>query len=257
MMKKPINKYERLASSFWESIGEIPIYPCDLEHALLWALPVAVIKLPRLGLSSLRKWLSTRNIEMPYLGNDRRIRACLLARCGSGLIFLDGSDPKDEQRYSLAHEVAHFILDYHIRRHQIINALGSRIAEVLDGEREATIEERLTGILAGVTIGPFIHLMDRNNHNNIRRQYILNVEDAAERFAMELISPQKEVECYLDAAYPDWYGGARQPQDAIAAIARTFGVPPRIIATYITHFALLRQSQQSFKDWIGWQASDH
>jgi len=232
-------------------------FPCDLEQAILWVLPLAIVKLPRLGLSSLRRWLEDRNIEMPYAGKDRRIRACILARCGSGLIFLDGADSEDEQRFSLAHDVAHFILDYQSRRQQIIDALGSRIVEVLDGERKASIEERLSGILSGVTIGPFMHLMDRDKYDRISRRFILDVEDAAERFALELIAPQKEVERHIDRAFPDWDTSSSQSNAAIMATADIFGIPPYVMATYITYLASLRRPNQSFKDWIGWPTFEH
>jgi Zn-dependent peptidase ImmA (M78 family) len=35
-----------------------------------------------------------------------------MARAGHGFISLDGSDADDERRFSLAHELAHFLLDY-------------------------------------------------------------------------------------------------------------------------------------------------
>ena len=256
MMKKMNDNYEHLAALFWESTGELRIFPCDLESAVLWVLPVAVVKLPRLGLSSIRRWLEARNIEMPYAGREKRIRACLLARCGSGLIFLDGADPEDEQRFSLAHDVAHFILDYQSHRQRAIDSLGNRIVEVLDGERKATVEERLTGILSGMTIGPFMHLMDRNKYNRISRRVILDIEDAAERFALELIAPQKEVERYMDQAYPEWYNSSSQSNDAVVLAARVFGIPPHVMASYLTYLASLRRPRQSFKDWIGWPPSE-
>ena len=100
------------ASNFWRRAGGPAPFPRSLESAVAWALPVAVVKLPRLGLRELREWLAKRGIPFCINATDRRLRACVLARAGRGAIFLDGTDSEDELRLSLAHEVSHFVCDY-------------------------------------------------------------------------------------------------------------------------------------------------
>jgi len=79
--------------------------PRNLESHVLWALPVAVLKFPKLHLSEARLWLAQRNMFGPDDG-ERELHACLIAFAGRGLIFLDGTDPADELRFSLATRLA-------------------------------------------------------------------------------------------------------------------------------------------------------
>ncbi len=254
MINKNHNNYVQLANTFWGNKTQQMVFPRNIEQAILWNFPVAIINLPRLGLSSIKRWLEIRELSMPFTGKDRRIRACLLARCGHGLIFLDGTDPDDERRFSLAHEIAHYILDYHLKRQEIIKHLGNRIIDVLDGKREATIEERLNGILSGVTVGPFTHLLDRDKQGNVNKQNILNIEDNAERLALELTAPKKALANYLDQHFPGWFKEHNHTNHSELA-AHIFGIPQRILLEYISCLANLRRSSQSFKDWLGWPQS--
>lgn len=256
MTNKIRNNYEQLANTFWKSAGEYRNFPRNIEQAILWVFPLAIIKLPRLGLASIRRWLEARDLGMPYSGTERRIRACLLARCGNGIIFIDGADPEDERRFSLAHEIAHYLLDYHIKRQEIIKVLGCQIVEVLDGKREATIEERLTGILSGMTVGPFMHLMDRDKRGNIDGRFILDVEDAVERFALELTAPRRVTERFLDQYFPGWFNHDNQANAVTLSVSEYFGIPQRILSAYISYLAFIRRPRQSFKEWLGWPTSE-
>ncbi len=254
MMNKNQNNYVQLANTFFGKKGQQSAFPRNIEQAILWNFPVAIINLPRLGLSLIKRWLEIRDLSMPFAGQDRRIRACVLARCGYGLIFLDGTDPDDERRFSLAHEIAHYILDYHLKRQEIIKHLGNKIIDVLDGKREATIEERLNGIFSGITVGPFMHLMDRDKHGYMSNQLILDIEDNAERFALELTAPKKALEHYLDQQFSGWYNQNNHTNHSEFA-ASIFGIPQRILVEYISYLANLRRPHQSFKDWLGWPQS--
>ena len=121
------------AGRFWRLAGQVEPFPRLLERAIAWALPLTLVKLPRLSFPDLRAWLTQRDIPFIFSHSDRCLRACLIAKAGSGIVFLDGSDPDDERRFSLAHEVAHFILDYLEPRERGIELLGAAGLEVLDG----------------------------------------------------------------------------------------------------------------------------
>ena len=45
---------------FWRQAGGVEPFPRKLERAVLLALPIAIIKLPRLHTNSIEKWLSNR-----------------------------------------------------------------------------------------------------------------------------------------------------------------------------------------------------
>ena len=114
----------RWAQRFWRLVGRAEPFPRSLESSVAWALPLAIVKLPHLGLSELRSWLSRKGIRPHIVGPDRPLRACLLARAGRGLVVLEGSDPEEERRVSLAHEASHFLVDYVYPRQKALEALG-------------------------------------------------------------------------------------------------------------------------------------
>src|SRR4051794_17266865 len=121
------------ANAFWAAAGEIEPFPRKLRRPLARALPVAVVLLPHLRLDGLRAWMRANGIGCPCAERDRALRACLVARAGHGLVFLDGADAEDDQRFSLAHELAHFLRHYWQPRQRACRHLGEAIAEVLDG----------------------------------------------------------------------------------------------------------------------------
>jgi hypothetical protein len=96
-----------LADLFWREVGRVEPFPRSLEASVLWALPIAIVKVPRLGINTLRAWLSERGVTFGKSEADRPLCGCLVAARGRALIFLDGGDAEDTLRFSLAHEVAH------------------------------------------------------------------------------------------------------------------------------------------------------
>ncbi|MER3439575.1 MAG: hypothetical protein C4346_19370, partial [Chloroflexota bacterium] len=76
------------------------------------AIPVAVVFMPALTLERVHNWLERRGVPYRVDCASRRLRGCLVAAGGHGVIFIEGADPDDERRFTLAHEVAHFLLHY-------------------------------------------------------------------------------------------------------------------------------------------------
>src|SRR3989344_4398370 len=126
---------EKLAEDFWSAVGGKQSYPRSLENSVGWALPLAIIKLPHLGVRAVEDWLHRRGMTGFCELADHQLRACLIARFGYGIVLIDATDPEDEQRFSLAHELAHFILDYLKPRQTALAALGGDVLDVLDGIR--------------------------------------------------------------------------------------------------------------------------
>lgn len=183
-----------LADEFWRLAGEAP-FPRDLRRPIARALPVTVCYLPHLRVAGVETWLARAGAPSCAHVTDRPLRACLIARGGHGLIFVDGDDDDDEQRFSLAHELAHFLRDYRAPRLAAVEALGPAVAGVLDGDRPARPEERIHAVLAGVPIGTYVHLMDRDGGRAVGRER--EAERAADRLAWELLAPQDDVAANL------------------------------------------------------------
>jgi hypothetical protein len=225
-----------LAEQFWAAAGEPPPFPRDLRVPVLLGLPLAIMDLPRLRLAAVDAWLAERGYGCRLAVADRPLRACLVAYRGCNVVFLDGADSPAEQRYSLAHEVAHFLVDYWRPRERAVARLGPAVLAVLDGRRPPTLTERIDATLASVSLGAQVHLMDRTPDGYAPSTR----EDAAERhadlLALELLAPRAAVEAALAAEC-----GGRQPgagvRRAADLLVDRFGLPPAVAAAYAAGFA--------------------
>jgi hypothetical protein len=135
---------------------------------------------------------------------------------------VSNADSPEEQRLTIAHEVAHFLADYLLPRQQVIQALGPQMAEVLDGSRPPTPAERAAAILSHVRLGAHVHLLPRPGIDAGNDRTVAHLEDRADRLALELVAPQACIRDVLDAL------SARQgitSEIARAALARRFGLP--------------------------------
>jgi hypothetical protein len=176
---------------FWEQCGEIEPFPRNLERPIALALPVTLVKLPRLKLHQIEGWLHRRGVPFQFDCRNRAVRGCLVAFGGAGLIFVDGSDPDDERRFTLAHEIAHFLVDYWRPREKAMIALGHTISEVLDGVRPPTVSERVNALLIRTPIGVHTDLMEREADGDLTS--VWQIEDRADKVALALLAPPEEV----------------------------------------------------------------
>ena len=240
-------RIQRLSEEFWEMADAQESFPRDLETAILWTLPVAIIKVPRLRISDARDWLEQRNLPLTVDG-DRALHACLIAFGGRGLVFLDGMNPLDELRFSLAHEVGHFIIDYFEPRRIALARFGADIANVLDGRRPPTVEERGAAILSNTSVGVYRHLMARTPSGGIGCSRIAESENTADQLALELLAPAELVRELLAAELKS----CKPSQAEITGLLKeTFGLPTSVAARYSLKFDPADKKDRSVKEWLG------
>ena len=87
------NESQDAVDLFWRSAGAFEDFPRTLERPLALALPVALVKLPRLRLKDVEHWLKARSIPFSFNCQSRAMHGCLVAFAGQGVIFVDGADP--------------------------------------------------------------------------------------------------------------------------------------------------------------------
>ncbi len=234
----------KIASDFWRLAGSTAGFPRSIEASILWALPLAVVKLPRLRVALVRSWLSENGLSNIVPSGDRELRACVVAARGRGVIFIDGSDPTDEQQMSLSHELAHYLLDYLLPRDRAIQVFGQSIIPVLDCDRLPTHAERLSAVLGGVTLGVYSRLWLRGPLGLARDARVVAQEDLADMLAFELMAPRREV-----------VARARDiiaKPDAVSALLRTeFGLPSSSADAYARVLCVIAKPAQSVKEWLG------
>lgn len=175
-----------LAARFWNDAGSTPRETYDFASLVPLALPLAVVTLPAISIDRIEHYLAIRGTAISLDHGNRRLRGGLIAHRGHGFAFVDGADVDDERRFTLAHEVAHFLIDYLHPRERALRRLGDPIAEVLDGFRQATPEERTDALLAACPLGVFIDLLDRGGNHGAM---VDARERRADRLACELLAP--------------------------------------------------------------------
>ena len=213
-----------LAAEFWRDVDEPAQFPRDLRSAIPRARQLSVFLIADLSLSRIQGWLRENQVAFAVNASDRRLRAGLVAWGGHGIAFIDGADSDDEQRFSLAHELAHFLRDYWHPRCQVESRLGSAALEVIDGLRPASVEERFHSLLRFAPIGYHVHLLDRNEDGDPATDDIAIAEDDADRLAYELLAPAEHV----IANVANWHDRITL-QDALVQI---YGLPHIQAARY-------------------------
>jgi len=206
-----------LARQFWARARLPEGYPRDIESGVALVLPMAIIKLPVVTTSEVSLWLTRNRVAAEVNQLPLDLMGCLIAYAGHGITFVGGGDSPEEQRLTIAHEAAHFIVHYMMPRQRALTALGASIKPVLDGERLATPAERVEGVLSGMRIGAHIHLLPRG----ITDDRVALAEVDADNLGLELVAPQEAVSAFLRTRHLDDAG----PLEQAIALQMKFGVP--------------------------------
>ncbi|WP_308620298.1 ImmA/IrrE family metallo-endopeptidase [uncultured Desulfovibrio sp.] len=231
------NDFATLAADFWEKSGLEYNPPCNIVEATRRATPLAIIPLPALCTSILQNWLGKRSIFISPIYKNRPLHACLVSRKGAGLLFFNSDDSPEEQRFSIAHEVAHFILDYLLPRERAVASMGEKILPVLDGEREATPDERFDALWGDVCLGTYNHLFVRGEGGGFLHYSAKRSEIEADNLALEIVAPTKLLSPFSINHVP--------------MVAQKFGIPAHIVSAFFSSRSIKKMKQQRFRDWIG------
>jgi hypothetical protein len=212
------------AAAFWADAPEPARRRGDVEAAVAWSAPLAVVVLPNLDARRARSWLAERGARLGDGDADRPLRGLLLAARGVGVVFLDGTLAPADRRFTVAHELGHFLLDYLEPRERVLREAPS-LLEVVDGLRPPTRAERAQALLARVPVGLHAHLLDRDLRGAAAPD-VEAAEDAASQFALEVLAPWPAA---LDAAR-EVVGDRRSPYGELLAevtlvLAERFALP--------------------------------
>lgn len=212
------SRIEVLAARFWGDSGLGPSFPRNIERAAMLTLPVCIVKLSVLTIEAIRAWLAARNIAVTVPEDGRDLMGCVVCHRGHVILFVCGAAPDDEVRITVAHELAHVLVHYLLRRQAALATMGPHVAAILDGDRQPTSAERARAALAGVRLGAHAHLLPRGfDHDDAR---VDQAEAEADDLALELVAPRASVDARLRAFPAGTPSGERR-----TALASYFGVP--------------------------------
>lgn len=220
--------------------------PRDIAAIVPLQLPLAFVQIDQLTTHSLERWLACRRIIHRVYGPWRRLHGALVARAGRGVVFVDSTDDADEQRFTAAHETAHFISDHLMPRQRAIDVLGETIRPVLDGCRSPTHEESISAVLNRVPLGVEVHLMHRGPHGNICSWDVEKREQGADRLALEIVAPaEAALRVLRQAGYTSRH---YEVSEAPRLLTDRFGLPISAAAAYARLLLDTRRSRRKLSE---------
>ena len=238
---------ENTAQEFWALVGTTPSYPCDIKAAITLTLPLELYAIAGLRVKDVLDWAKRIRLNCLIRGRDRRLHGCLIADRGKGTIFFDTRDHENEQRFTLAHELAHFLLDYQAPRQRALTILGETILPVLDGDRPPALAERLHAVLGTVPLGVMSHLMERPDEG-LPSNIVIDIEDRANRLALELLAPARPLQNVMEQATTP--RGFSTRLAFLTELLITHSGLSGAIATSYGHYLLRQFGEPTFRDWL-------
>lgn len=214
------------------------VFPRDLAEDIPLALPITVVPLPKLTPRKGLEWLVSHECKFGKLvGTNGLKHGFTVAQSGVAVLFLNSTDPADEQRFTLAHEVAHFVLDHHQPRLRAEKAWGERILPVLNGDKEPSLSEQFFSVFERVPYSVQTNFMDRNGEGKPRTGQVMESEQRADRLAFELLAPRQELLPLLN------HGGREALE---ASLVSRFGLPEKEARTYARWLLSEQPSRRPF-----------
>lgn len=165
------------------------------------------------------------------------------------MLLVDGLDSAEEQRFTIAHEIAHFMLDYWRPRERALRRLGPDALEVLDGSRSPSVGERVDALLADVPLAVHTHLLDRAPDGSLVCGATIRSECQADMLALELLAPASEVVTRLQRV--SGLPFAKLVDQAVIYLVEEFGLPQKIADAYARQVVLEWTGGPSVREWFG------
>ncbi|WP_375770949.1 ImmA/IrrE family metallo-endopeptidase [Archangium gephyra] len=197
----------------------------DLLKKIGMVLPIRLVAMPRLTCGMARDWLDSKGRAHGGLPRtSRRLHGCMVAHAGRGILFYDDQDEAPQQRFTLMHEVAHFVLDHHLPRAHALRALGQDILPVLNGEHAPAPHQSLFLTLKRIPSGVQVRFIERTASGDPCTGKAMEAELRADLLAFELLAPAREaLPLVRDCPW----------RDAEERLASRFGLPVTEARAYV------------------------
>ena len=215
-------------------------------------LPVVFVEVRGLTVSSAMAELSSRNVPVPRkTDRDWELRGLMAAFRGWGYLLVDSRDPEDERRWAMAHELGHFLLEYHDPWEQVHRRLGSEAAKALDhpqGLRRLEARRRLAAILDGLPMRLDFSLMRRDPQGGYSCQFTAEAEHCADVLAWELLAPARE----LKERVSEFLDGptARLKRELMTVAVNTYKVPLWAARPHVERLVRRWTGGTTLREWL-------
>ncbi|MBJ6765257.1 ImmA/IrrE family metallo-endopeptidase [Myxococcaceae bacterium JPH2] len=186
-------------------------------------LPITFVGLRGLTVAAIEHWLVRRGLDCPMSGASRKLHGLMVWIEGKGILFHDLDDAEDEQRFTVAHELAHFVLEQRMPQARASRLFGAGIQAVLDGQRPPTPEERVSALLEHTPLSTQVDLLERGAQGEILQGSIRKAERRADQLAFEFLAPASQALAVVNGT---------SAAEGVTRLARTFGLPRHAAERY-------------------------
>ena len=212
---------------FWKRAGGRFDHPADIAYAVMCALDVYVDKVPCLTLVSAAAHTGREGLWLPDGADERSLHGCVIVGRSGGAILVEESDDEAERRFTIAHEVSHYILEVKQRHERATGRMGREFVDTLHGLREATQTERIDAWLTNTRLEAFAHFMDRAPGGGYGCSRTLEAECRADDLALEILAPRSELTAAISSM-----GFSESLKVARRIAERRFGLPESVAEWY-------------------------
>lgn len=217
-----VARIRELAEGTWRAAPADVRDRRDIQAAIVWASPVVVVSLTRLHMAAANRWLADHGVpQLPDAVGD--LRGLLVAWRGQAAIFVDGTLPPADRRFTVAHEHGHFLLDYLGPRQRAMHDAPD-LLDVLDGHRQPSDADRARAALARVPLGLHTHLLHRHDGGGATESTVA-AEDDASTYALEVLAPWEDLLRLLGGRTPPAGAYRERLAAAVDAVAEKFELP--------------------------------
>ncbi|QSQ25163.1 ImmA/IrrE family metallo-endopeptidase [Pyxidicoccus parkwayensis] len=221
---------------------EPPSFPRKIAEDILLRLRITIVPQPHPTPDSMSQWLVQRKYPCQASAFPETVHGCMVWIGKVGILFHDSAEDPAEQRFTLAHEASHFVLDHLLPRRRAMEVFGQSILEVLDGKRGPTPEESMTALFERVSLKPS-NLIRRSESGHYTHGAVVESERRADQLALELLAPAALARPLLE--------GASETAAAERVLLR-FGLPVHVARAYVASLRRrLRKPRFSSQDFFG------
>ena len=229
-MDEPGVSTEYWAGWFWRRVGGGKDFPADIGYAAMSALEVYVEEIEGLTTLTASSYAGCVGIRNACGFSERGLRGCLVVRRRGALILVERSDDEAEKRFTIAHEVAHYILEVRRHRERAAERMGRDFSDVLYGPRKATPTERIDAWLNDVRPDKILHFMDRAPGGGYGCARTMDAECVADDLALEILAPRSDMKEALSSlgrmGFTETLSAARRIAE------KRYGLPGAIAGVY-------------------------
>lgn len=186
-------KMERIAREFWATTKSEFRFNYDIINVVESALNVQLIRMPQLCPIKINSWLNSQHMDLQIENKGQNLHGALLIQNGTVLMFIDTTENATWQRYTLAHQVSRFLLEYQMPREQAILTLGKEIAGVLKGNDDASVTELVQSAFNDVSNKAYTLLIEKKENSAASYQEPSLTDNPADFLALELLAPRYQI----------------------------------------------------------------